>query len=173
MRIPRTVGQGPAGTTCDSIPGGPGVWEEWMIRTDPTFQCEPDVEDSSDFTGIYFLGLVLLLFFGLLILRHGRSIKQILEMPADPDAPWQATAELFLDDAPSTSRAYPSSGWEEDTRTLCGEEEAEDTHTLCGEDGEPGQAGMDLEKFPEPSSSVRAYGRRRSSSSEDLTSFWA
>ena len=174
MRIPYTFGRGPAGTISDGIQGGPGIWEEAMMRAAPRQQRGPDLLDPFIFTAIYVAGVLLFLFLSRLILTGGRSIRQMLdEIRPDPDAPWQATAELFQDDYPSTFRAHTSSEWEEDTQTLYGEEQAENTFTVCGEDDNPGQAGRSFAQIAESSSSGRVYGRWRPSSREDLTSFWA
>lgn len=174
MRIPYAFGRGPAGTISDGIQGRPGIWEKLMMRAAPRLQRGPDLFDPYIFAVIYVVCMLLVLFFGRLIVTGGRSIRQILdETRPDPDAPWQATAEIFQDDFPSTFRAHTPSSWEEDTETLHGEEQAEDTRTLYGEDEDPGRAGRSFEQVPESSSSRRAYGRWRPSSREDLTSFWA
>lgn len=144
------------------------------MRTAPSFQRETDQVGPQNFWRIFLVVAMLYLLFRRLIHRRGRSIRQIVdEMKPDPDAPWQATAEILQDESPSTFRADTSSRWEEDTHTLCGDEEAQDTLTLCEEDEDPGQAGMDFERVPASSSSGRVHERWRPLSPEEPSSSWA
>lgn len=146
LGVPCPVGRGPAGTISHGIQGSPGIWEEAM-ETASRVQRGPHLLDTFSFMGVYFAGVLLFLFLSRFFLRGGRNLRRTLEqMRPDPDAPWQATWDVLQDDAPSPFRAYAPTRWEEDTHTLCGEEEKKkDILTLCGENDAPGQAGIDIE----------------------------
>ena len=160
------VSQGPAGTTSYGTQGSPGIWKEAM-ETAPRYNRGPDLIGAYSVGGLYFGALFFFLFLSRLILMGGRSIRQLLdEMRPDPDAPWQATSELLQDDLPTTFRAHASHRWDEETHTLCGEEEEDgaDALTVCEDDDDTtGQTGMDVDQSPASSSSggfIEEGGRR-------------
>lgn len=133
VRIPCPLGPGLAGRISQGVHGSHEIWER-ATETAPTLQYKPILLDMYLFAGIYFAIVLLILFLSRLLVWSERILRQALEQTrSDPDAPWQASWETLEDDAPSTLRADSPTRWEEDTLTLCGEDDA------------PGQAGMDIE----------------------------